>query len=122
MSDSTLVGEVVTLVTFAGDMIGRLANADNNIVTLEHPRLFINTTDGPVLAASVCATAIDRPIIATFHRASFLTLAKASDNVSRVWEDMVDNPERPKLQIAPVETVPVAIGQSSNESDDEVVL
>lgn len=116
---NNLVGEVVTLVTFAGDMIGRLESIEGDIVKLQHPRLYLNTQDGPILAGSVCATAVDKLDYAEFHRASFLTVAKANDNISRVWEDLVENPERPKLEKPVLSSVPVST-QANNE--DEVVL
>ena len=50
-------GTVVSLVTLAGEYIGKWVKEKNGNITLENPRMLVNTPDGKVgFARGICMT------------------------------------------------------------------
>lgn len=80
-----LKGNVVTLMTLAGDVIGELIDEKKDTVTLAHPRLFIQTENGPLLASTVSGTAKEYPEEATVSRSSFVCMTEAADRIKSIW-------------------------------------
>jgi hypothetical protein len=82
------VGKVCALVTFSGDMIGRIEKIENNIITLYRPRLFVTTDNGPILATGVCATGEEYPEQSYFSINNILTFVEANSKIKNVWRQM----------------------------------
>ena len=50
-------GTVVSLVTLAGEYIGKWVKEEHGNITLENPRMLVNTPDGKVgFARGICMT------------------------------------------------------------------
>ena len=55
-------GKVVSLVTLAGEYIGKFVNESDGNITLENPRMLVNTPDGKVgFARGICMTGNENP-------------------------------------------------------------
>ena len=78
------VGDVVTVVTPVGEIVGRLKeSADPWSITLYRPRLFVAQEGGQGFAPGVCMTGEMHPEEVTFYKAAIVcTIATHHDLVS----------------------------------------
>ena len=61
-------GKVVSLVTLAGEYIGKFINESDGNITLENPRMLVNTPDGKVgFARGICMTGKENPKQGMFY-------------------------------------------------------
>jgi hypothetical protein len=83
-------GEIVTLVTPMGEVVGRLVSdldmASMN-VTLSSPRLFVNGQDGQGFAPGICMTGEREPAQLNFNTAMVLSVAKTDKDVAKGWTE-----------------------------------
>lgn len=77
--------DVMTIVTPAGEMVGRIKDENDNTVTLESPRAFIQTQEGMGFAPGVCMTGEQNPKEMTFNKSQVILMCKSSDQVSKAW-------------------------------------
>lgn len=82
------VGKVVSMVTFSGDMIGRVESIEDGIIKMYNPRLFVQTENGPILATSVSATAEEYPEYCYFSVNNVLTFCEANSKIKNIWRQM----------------------------------
>lgn len=65
-------GDVVTVVTLAGEMVGKFESKDDGI-TLTDPRMLIQNEQGMGFAHGVCVTGENNPTTITFQNYVFAT-------------------------------------------------
>ena len=81
-----MIGEVVTLVTHVGEVIGRVdADLDDRIV-LNSPRLFVNQAEGSGLAPGVCMTGVQDPSTGIFFKGSIVAVVATADELVKAWQ------------------------------------
>lgn len=81
-------GDVVTLVTMMGEVIGRLKSSDDISVELESPRLFVPDPSGAGnggLAPGVSMTGVQDPNESTFNRSVILTVTPTHPEIEKAW-------------------------------------
>ena len=65
-------GDIVTVITFNGEFVGRVKNVDP--LTLENPRMIIGTEDGKIgFAKGIAASGEIDPSELTIHNYTFVT-------------------------------------------------
>jgi hypothetical protein len=79
------MSDVVTLVTAGGEMVGRLKDMDDLVITLERPRAFVQTEKGVGFAPSVCLTGVREPEEIAFNRAAIILMCDTAEEVSKMW-------------------------------------
>jgi len=67
------VGDVVSVVTAAGEFVGKLDGFDGDAVILVKPRMLVSNGQGMGFARGICMTGVENPESATFHSVVFLT-------------------------------------------------
>ena len=85
-------GEVVTLVTMMGEIVGRLKDEDTHGYILEDPRLFVPTQgegNQGGFAPGVSMTGKQEMGEAHFNRAVVLTCIPAHDVIEQGWREVV---------------------------------
>ena len=81
-------GDVVTLVTMMGEVIGRLKDKTDTAVTLESPRLFVpdpNNGANGGLAPGVSMTGEQNPKEGTFSLGVVLTVTSTHPDIEKAW-------------------------------------
>ena len=67
------VGDVVSVVTAAGEFVGKLDGFDGDAVVLVKPRMLVSNGQGMGFARGICMTGVENPESATFHNVVFVT-------------------------------------------------
>ena len=80
-------GEIVTVVSMMGEVVGRVKEMDDNSVTLESPRLFVPAQDqnGGGFAPGVSMTGEQDLDEGKFNLNVALTVVKTHEAVSKGW-------------------------------------
>jgi hypothetical protein len=76
-------GDVVSIVTAAGEFVGKLVDSDAGIVTLDDPRMLVMSEEGMGFARGICMTGKDSPRNATFSNVIIVT--PTNSDVSSAW-------------------------------------
>jgi len=79
------MNNIVTLVTAAGEMVGRVMSEDESSITLESPRAFVQTRDGVGFAPGVCLTGIKDPKEITYNKLAVIMMCETNDEVQKIW-------------------------------------
>lgn len=77
--------DVMTVVTPAGEMIGRIKEEDDSKIVLESPRAFIQTQEGMGFAPGVCMTGEQNPKELTFYKRQVILVCKSSEQIAKAW-------------------------------------
>jgi len=68
--------DVVALVTFAGEFVGKFISKENGLIELEDPRMVVQGPEGNMgFARGICQTGVENPTGAIFESCVFVTLA-----------------------------------------------
>lgn len=81
----TMKGEICTVVTIMGEIVGRIKEIDNAFVTVESPRLFVNTAEGMGFAPGVCASGEHDAKEISINMHSIVTITKTHAEIERGW-------------------------------------
>ena len=72
-------GTVVSLVTLAGEYIGKWVKEENGNITLENPRMLVNTPDGKVgFARGICMTGTENPKEGMFYAGGVVIVTESN--------------------------------------------
>jgi hypothetical protein len=77
------VGDIVSVVTAAGEFIGKLDGFDGDSVILEKPRMLVTNGEGMGFARGICMTGKENPDSATFHNVILVT--PSMDKIEDAW-------------------------------------
>jgi len=77
------IGDIVTVLTVAGEFIGKLKHKDGDAVTLEDPRMLVHNEQGMGFAHGVCVTGESAPKIVEFMGVVLIT--PTDDQVVSAW-------------------------------------
>jgi len=82
-------GEVVTLITMLGEVVGKVTEDNDHSVTLEKPRLFVPAQDGKNggFAPGICMTGEAEPSELTFNKSVVLTMTMCHSQVADGWRE-----------------------------------
>lgn len=81
----SLEGEIVSVVTPNGDVIGKLKSATDSMVVVEDPRGFVQTPEGVGFAPSVSIGCDHELKEVTFNMAMVLTITKTHEEIAKAW-------------------------------------
>ena len=82
-------GEVVTVVTMMGEIIGKVTENTKDSITLEKPRLFVPGESGKGgFAPGVCMTGEGEPEELEFQLGSVLTVTKTHADIAKGYTEM----------------------------------
>lgn len=79
-------GDVVTMVTPVGEVIGRIKEQDDQSVTLEDPRLFVPNEGGAGLAPGICMTGATDPKEAVFFKGGAVAMVPTAKELVAAWQ------------------------------------
>lgn len=76
-------GDIVSIVTAAGEFVGRLSENNGDSVVLTKPRMLVMGESGMGFARGICMTGVENPEEATFYNTVILT--PTNDQVSDAY-------------------------------------
>jgi len=77
-------GDVVTVLTVAGEFIGKLKHKDGDAVTLEDPRMLVQSPEGGMgFGYGVCVTGMKDPKIVEFMGVVLIT--PTNEQIVSAW-------------------------------------
>lgn len=79
------IGDVVTMVTPVGEVIGKIKEQDDQSVTLEDPRLFVPNEGGAGLAPGICMTGATDPKEAVFFKGGAVAMVLTANELVSAW-------------------------------------
>ena len=83
-------GKVVSLVPLAGEYIGKFMHENNGNITLENPRMLVNTPDGKVgFARGICMTGTENPNQGMFYAGGVVILTETNPEFSAAYTEAV---------------------------------
>jgi hypothetical protein len=78
------VGDIVSVVTTAGEFVGKLDSFDGDAVILTKPRMLVMGQEGGMgFARGICMTGKENPDDATFHHVVLIT--PTNDQIADAW-------------------------------------
>jgi len=81
------VGDVVTVVTPVGEIVGRLKESADWAITLSRPRLFVAQEGGQGFAPGVCMTGEMHPEEVTFYKAAIVCTIPTHPDLVSGWTE-----------------------------------
>lgn len=75
--------DVITVLTLAGEFIGKLKGEVSNTVTLEDPRMLVQSEQGMGFAHGVCVTGETSPKEVTFQQ--YVLATPTNDEIVKGW-------------------------------------
>lgn len=79
------VGEIVTMVTHMGEVVGRIKSNSGTFITVEKPRLFVSAGDQSGFLPGVCATGKQNPEEVRFHKIGIITIVETEQSIIDAW-------------------------------------
>ncbi|RPG87629.1 MAG: hypothetical protein CBC33_000240 [Coraliomargarita sp. TMED73] len=80
-------GDIVTVVTLAGEMIGKFNNSGAGTITLDDPRMLIQNEQGMGFAHGICVTGKNNPTEITFQ--SYVFVTPTNEDIEKAYRQAV---------------------------------
>jgi hypothetical protein len=77
------VGDVVSVVTAAGEFVGKLDGFDGDVISMSKPRMLVMGETGMGFARGICMTGKESPDSATFHNVVLVT--PTNTDIESAW-------------------------------------
>ena len=78
-------GEVISIITTVGELVGKLVEQNSEVVVLEKPRMVMHNSEGMGFAAGVCLSGEEGPEKVEFVRDNVVFLQKTNKDVEKAW-------------------------------------
>ena len=83
-------GKIVSLVTLAGEYIGKYMHENNGNITLENPRMLVNAPDGKVgFARGICMTGQENPKTGKFYAGGVVIVTETNPDFASAYTEAV---------------------------------
>ena len=83
-------GKIVSLVTLAGEYIGKFMHETNGNITLENPRMLVNTPDGKDgFARGICMTGQENPKTGMFYAGGVVIVTETNPEFASAYTEAV---------------------------------
>lgn len=73
--------EIVTVATVVGEFVGKYMDETDSTITLEDPRMIVNTPEGMGFARGICQTGNENPDGVTLYKTNILFITETNDAV-----------------------------------------
>ena len=83
-------GAIVSLVTLSGEFLGKWVKEENGNITLDNPRMLVNTPDGKVgFARGVCMSSTENTREAMFYAGGVVIATETNPEFSAAYTEAV---------------------------------
>ena len=76
-------GDVVSVVSMAGEFVGKFENSGGGTISLDDPRMLIQTQQGMGFARGICVTGEEDPTTVTF--AFYVFVTPTNKNIEKAY-------------------------------------
>jgi len=91
---------LVSLVTPAGEFVGKLESQSSAYVTLRNPKMIIHTADKQMgFARGVCLTGEENPELTTFYAGGIILMTPSNDGIVSAYTKMTSEIITPEQSI-----------------------
>lgn len=73
--------DIITVATVVGEFVGKFLSEDETTITLEDPRMIVNTPEGMGFARGICQTGNENPINVQLMKGNILFVCETNDAV-----------------------------------------
>lgn len=81
------VDDIVTVLTVSGEFVGKMKEVTDEFVSLEDPRMLVQTQEGMGFAHGICVTGEKDPKEATFR--NYVLCTPTNQQVKDAWRTAV---------------------------------
>jgi hypothetical protein len=78
-------GEVISVVTAAGEFVGKFSDESPARLTIDDPRMVIQTQEGMGFARGVCVTGKENPTVMSFYSGGIVFTAQSNDEIEKAY-------------------------------------
>lgn len=82
-------GDVISVITAAGEFVGKFEDEGNSRLTLKDPRMVIQTQEGMGFARGVCVTGEENPTEMAFYTGGIVFTAPSNDSIQKAYREAV---------------------------------
>ena len=76
--------DIVTVITLAGEFVGKFVSKDESGLALEDPRMFVQRQDGQIgFARGICQTGVENPDDIVFD--NFIFITSSNEDVQKAY-------------------------------------
>ena len=80
---------LVSVLTPAGEFVGKLEEQTESFVTLQNPKMIITTPDKQMgFARGVCLTGKENPEVVTFYAGGIILITPSNDDIVAAYKKM----------------------------------
>ena len=79
--------DVITVISVAGEYIGKMVSEDTSRLTIADPKMLVNGEQGMGFGNGVCVTGEKDPSSMTFYIGGIVFVAKTSDEVVKAYRE-----------------------------------
>jgi hypothetical protein len=80
-------GDVVTVLTVSGEYVGKFREFGGDTVTIDDPRMLVQTQDGMGFAAGICVTGKRDPNEVTFNQ--YVLVTETNEDIEKAYRGAV---------------------------------
>ena len=73
--------DIVTVASVVGEFVGKFMEQDDTTITLEDPRMIVNTPEGMGFARGICQTGKENPTEVTLFKTNILFVTETNEAV-----------------------------------------
>jgi hypothetical protein len=82
-------GDVITVVTAAGEFVGKYNSEGTASYTIDDPRMVIQTQEGMGFARGVAVTGVENPPSMSFFTGGIVFVTSTNDEVTKAYRQAV---------------------------------
>lgn len=82
-------GEVISVVTAAGEFVGKFSDESPSRLTIDDPRMVIQTQEGMGFARGVAVTGVENPPSMSFFTGGIVFVTSTNDEVTKAYRQAV---------------------------------
>jgi len=81
--------DIISVVTAAGEFIGKFEDEDTSRLTINDPRMLINTPEGMGFARGVCVSGVENPNSMAFYTGGIVFVAPTNEDIQKSYRQAV---------------------------------
>jgi len=82
-------GDIVSVITAAGEFVGKFEDEGNAKLVLKDPRMVIQTQEGMGFARGVCVTGVENPTEMSFYTGGIVFTAPSNEDIQKAYREAV---------------------------------
>ena len=82
-------GDIISVVTAAGEFVGKFEDEGNARLVIKDPRMVIQTQEGMGFARGVCVTGVENPTEMSFYTGGIVFTAPSNEDIQKAYREAV---------------------------------